>query len=187
MADIEKKIESDVESEQKYNSACGKEIFVTAETIQHLKAHPDVVEFLEEAISKTNIPEGVARFEEAINLGREIGISSLIETKPILPDEETDFAIRVEREFPVRISLEGEGKVCDLVTMKIVFDEKTKKYNLITAYIGPNTPSNPYYADRTSDEYRKSLDFWCNHALAYDPKIMGKPFKSSWNFILKKT
>lgn len=177
------KLENSAEDE-KFISANGKEVFVTAETRRHLLAHPDVLDFLEEAISKANILEGANRFKEAINLGRGIGISSLIETKPVDPDEETDFAMRIEREYPIRVSLDLKGKVYDSVTLKIDFDEKSKKYYLITAYIGPNTPSNPYYADRASDEYRKSLDFWCSHALAYDPKIMEKPFKASWNSIL---
>jgi hypothetical protein len=179
------KLENSVEDE-KFLSANGKEIFVTEETKRHLSAHPDVVEFFEEAISKANIPEGTTRFKETINLGREVGISSLIETKPILPDEETDFAMRIEREYPVRISLNVEGSACDSVTLKIVFDEKSQKYFLITAYIGQNTPSNPYYTDRATDEYKESLDFWCSHALAYDPKIMEKPFKASWNSILTR-
>ena len=172
--------------DEKFLSANGKEVFVTAETKKHLSAHPDVLEFLEEAIAKVRITDDIVFFKEAISLGREISISSLINTKLILPDEETDFAMRIEREYPVRISLNAEGSACDLVTLKIKFDEKSKKYFLITAYIGPNTPSNPYYTDRTSDEYKKSLEFWCSHALAYDPTIMKKPFRASWNSILNK-
>jgi len=170
--------------DDKFISTNGKEVFVTAETKKHLSAHPDVLEFIEEAVAKVHIPDTASLFKETISLGREIGISSLIETKPIRPDEETDFAMRVEREYPVRVSLNAKGSACDSVTLKIVFDEKSKKYFLITAYIGPNTPSNPYYTNRTSDEYKESLEFWCSHALAYDPKIMGKPFKASWNSIL---
>lgn len=172
--------------DEKFISANGKEIFVTAEIRRHLSAHPDVLEFLEEAVSKANIPEGTALFNEAISLGRKIGISICVETEKISPNEETDFSLRLEREFPSRISLESKGDPCDSVTLKIKFDQQSGKYFLETAFIGLPTPSNPYYADRASNEYKESLDFWCSHALAYDPEIMEKPFKSSWNSILTR-
>jgi hypothetical protein len=183
---VEKRTVEDIESQIKLISADGKEIFITQETRKHLLAHPDVLEYLEEAVSKVKIPAGTIRFKEAISLGREIGVSSLVETKPIHPDEETDFAMRIEREYPVRVSLEGQGITSDEVTLKIILNERSQKYFLITAYIGPNTPSNPYYADRTSDEFEKSLDFWCRHALTHDPKIMKKSFKASWNSVLTR-
>ena len=170
--------------DNKFLTADGKEIVFTQEKRKHLQAHPDVLEFIEEAISKVRIPDGLSRFEEAISLKRTIGMTLLVQTKPINPDDETDFALRVEREWPVRVFLESEGEPCDSVTIEIIFYQKSKKYFLNTAYIGFPCPDSPYHiSDKTGDAYKEALQFWCSHALAYDPKIMGKPFKASWKSI----
>jgi hypothetical protein len=172
---------------EEFLSADGKEIFITKETRKHLLAHPDVLEYLEEAIGKVKIPDGMSQFEEAIDLGRIIGKSLLVEAKDISSDEETEFALRVGREWPVRVALEAQGIECDSVTLDIIYDNNLKKYRLRTAYIGYPTPSNPYYiADKNSQDYKEAIEFWCCHALAYDPKIMGKPFKASWNSVLTR-
>lgn len=171
----------------KFLTADGKEVFLSESRKKHLKAHPGVMNFLKGAISKIYIPEGTTYFQEAINLGKKIGISRLVKADKISLDEETDFALRVEREWPVRVSLVLEGESCDSVTVEVKFDQESKKYFLNTAYIGYPCPDSPYHvADKTSDKYKEALDFWCNHALAYDPKIMGKTFKASWNSILTR-
>lgn len=173
--------------DNKFLTADGKEIILTEKKKKHLRAHQNVMEFLEESISKIYIPDNATYFEEAINIGRVIGRSLLVKTNLITPDEETDFALRVGREWPVRVSVESKGESCDSVTLEIKFNEQSKKYFLNTAYIGFPCPDSPYYiSDKISDEYKESLEFWCRHALAYDPKIMEKPFKASWNSILTR-
>jgi hypothetical protein len=174
--------------EEKFISANGKEIYLNDERRRHLNAHPGVINFLEEAISKINIPEYAMYFQEAINLGRIIGISRLVKADKIYPDDEADFALRVNREWPVRVSLVSKGESCDSVTLEIKFDEQSKKYFLNTAYIGFPCPDSPYHiSDKTSEKYKEALEFWCRHALAYDQKIMGKPFKASWSSILVRS
>jgi len=186
MPDIEKS-ENNTENEKKYSTACGKEVFVTAETMNHLKAHPDVVEYLTEAISRANIPNGSTIYRETVDMGRTVGISALIETDRISLNDETYFAKRIEREYPVRIILNVVGQPTAKVTLKVVFDEMENKFLLQTAWIGPDAPPLPYNVPGDlGGELEKSLGFWCSHALAYDPKVMGKPFKTSWNFILNK-
>lgn len=180
-------IKNNLDSGTKYIAANGKEVFLTEEKKRHLLAHPDVFEFLEEAVSKAVIPDGATYFQEAIHLGRTIGVSLLIKTKKIKPDEETDFALRVERDKPVRVFLESDGQPCDSVTLEIKFDEQAKRYFLNTAYIGYPCPYSPYHiTDKNNPEYKSALEFWCSHALAYDPKIMEKPFRSSWKSVLDK-
>jgi len=170
----------------KFRTACGKEIHITEKTRKHLLAHSDVLEFLEEAISKIRIPQNTKHFCKAVSFGRIVGISRLVETEKILPGDETDFAFRLERKKPSRITFKSNGKPCDSVTLEIKFDGRAKKYFLSTAYIGYPCPYEPgYIKNQKSFEFKKALAFWCKHALAYDSKIMGKPFKSSWNGVLK--
>lgn len=176
-----------MEFETKLISACGKEIFVTEEVKVHLLAHPDVLEFLEEAVKKIRIPDDTVHFCDAVNFGRIIGTSLLIKTNQISPKDETDFSFRLERKWPSRVTLEESGKPCDFVTLEIKLDKRLRKYILSTAYIGFPCPYEPcYIKDQESDEFQKALNFWCSHALAYDPKIMGKTFKSSWDSTLNR-
>ncbi len=32
--------------------------------------------------------------------------------------------------------------------------------------------------------YEESINFWCSHALVYDPELMRKPFRSTWEKVL---
>lgn len=171
--------------ENKFISGNGKEIFITEKTRTHLWAHPDVWEFLEEAVSKIKIPDGADYFCEAVKFGKIIGVSSLVETSPISLGEETDFALRLERQWPSRVALDSRKEPCDAMTLEIKFEKLSGKYILSTAYIGYPCPYEPgYIKNQGSDEFKKALYFWCRHSLAYDAKIMKKPFRSSWGSIL---
>ncbi|KKT72308.1 MAG: hypothetical protein UW66_C0006G0004 [Candidatus Moranbacteria bacterium GW2011_GWF1_44_4] len=168
-------------------TANGKTISIPEDTKKHLSAHPDVLEFLEEAISKTVVPEKAKYFEGAINLGRIIGESKLIETEKIMPNEKTTFAFRLERKYPSRVIKNEKGMLCDSVTIEIKFDNVKKEYYLSTAYVGFPCPYEPFYiSDETSDEFKQALDFWCKHALVYDSVIMDSAFEASWDEVLKK-
>lgn len=170
-----------------FTTACGKKIFITSETKKHLQAHSDVEEFLEEAILKIKIPDNVPYLEKAVDLGRTIGISTLVETNSIQPNRKTLFATRAGRNWPSRIACDLKGKSCNSVTLEIKFDKQANRYELSTAYIGFPCPDEPiHFSDRTSKEFKKSLDFWCRHALVYDPSTMGKYFESTWENVLSK-
>ena len=32
--------------------------------------------------------------------------------------------------------------------------------------------------------YKASINFWCSHALAYDPEVMDEPFETTWGDII---
>lgn len=168
-------------------TACAKKIFINSETKRHLQAHNDVEEFLEEAISKVKIPNGALYLENAVNLGRIIGISSLVETNSIQLNEKTLFAKRAGRDWPSRIACDSKGVPCDSVTLETKFNKQSNQYELSTAYIGFPCPDEPVHSsDKTSNAFKKSLNFWCRHALVYDPSTMGKYFESTWESVLNK-
>jgi hypothetical protein len=169
-------------------TAGGEIIFISDEMMDHLQAHPDVIEFLNEAASRLDIKDKTGHFEEGVNMGRIIGISGLVQTETISLNQKTYFANRISRDFPCRIDPESKGNACDNITIAIKFDEKSKTYNLLTAYIGFPCPDLPYdVPDRNGDDYRKSLDFWCQHALTYDENVMGLIFESTWEEVLKES
>lgn len=171
----------------KFKTACGKDIYLREERKKHFLAHPDVLDFMNEAISKIVIPDNATYFEEAINLGRTIGEAKLIEVEKIAPEQKTTFALRLERKFPSRVAMGAKGIPCDCVTVEIKFDDLKKEYYLSTAYIGYPCPDEPsHIKDKTSDDFKKALDFWLNHALVFNPKIMGSVFKASWNEVLSR-
>jgi len=171
----------------KFKTACGKDIYLREERKKHFLSHPDVLDFVDEAISKIVIPNSATYFEEAINMGRTIGEAKLIEVEKISPAQKTTFALRLERKFPSRVAVNGKGIPCDCVTVEIKFDELKNEYYLSTAYIGFPCPDEPFnIKDKTSDDFEKAIDFWCSHALIFDPKIMGPVFEASWNEVLSK-
>lgn len=174
-----------VDLKDKFKTACGKDIFLREDNRKHFLAHPDVLEFVEEAISKIVIPDGATHFEEAISLGRVVGEATLIEAEKISPDQKTTFALRFERKFPSRVIVGESGIPCDSVTVVTRFDELKKEYYLSTAYIGYPCPDEPVnIKDKTSDDFKEALDFWCSHSLIFDSKTMNPIFETSWEEVL---
>jgi hypothetical protein len=163
----------------------GKSVYITPEIKEHLLAHADVVEFLEEAVAKLEIPDGIAWIGVAVNLGRIVGVSKLVKVGEVLPNQKTFFAKRLAHEFPTHVTLNREGEPCDSITLEIKYDENEKKYFLNTAHFGFPCPDEPFYiADKESNEFKESLGFWRSHALVYEEKIMAPVFEAAWEKVL---
>lgn len=176
-----------------FQTADGHAIFISEERANHLAAHPDVLEFLPEAISKIVIGDATGRLKKEVGMGRIVGTAGLVDTPDITLTSETYFAFRTHRKFPSHISMEGKGKASDTITVSVDFDESTKKWMLITAYIGYFAPSEPlYFFDPTSfhyedsSQFKESLHFWMTHALLYDPLVTGTPYISTWEKEIEK-
>jgi hypothetical protein len=169
----------------KFITANGEVVHVDEKTLSKLKAHPDVLEFLPETFSKFKVSERSGLIKESINLGRIIGKSGLVDTPEIELNTKTQFAYRTERKYPSHISTMGEGKSCETVAISIKKVENT--WELATAFIGVNSPSEPfYYFDKESRFYKDenqlhiSLDFWMKHALMYEEGVTGDVYESTW-------
>lgn len=167
------------------SSSNGTIVYVDDLTINKLQAHPDVLEFLSEAISKLEISENSEHLKVNVDLGRVIGKSGLIETPEIQLETKTYFAYRKNRKYPSHISKQRDGT--ESQTVAITIKKILNKWKLITAYIGLNTPSEPfYYFDKDSWYYKdekqlqESLDFWTKHAIAYDENTTGDIYESTW-------
>jgi hypothetical protein len=163
----------------------GKEVFIIPEIKEHLLAHADVVEFLEEAVEKLEMPDGIMWIGVAVSLGRIVGTSNLVKVEEVLPGQKTFFAKRIAHEFPTHVALNREGEQCDSITVEIKYNKNDKRYFLNTAYVGFPCPDEPFYiADKESNEFKESLGFWRRHALVYDEKIMEPVFEAAWEDVL---
>jgi len=59
-------------------------------------------------------------------------------------------------------------------------------YILITAWVGGLAKREPWDKNiRTEAERQECLAFWCKEALVYDEEVMGSPFTSSWEDVLR--
>ncbi len=163
-------------------------------TQQHLRAHPDVLDVLGEAISKIELPTDGEFLKTTVDLGRVIGRSGAVETDPIQYDEQTWFAHRIGRDGPSRVVLDTEGPEVSTVAI-LAFQARDRstgkiqpgKYILATAWIGSaEAEREPWDKGiKTERERQAALRYWCSHALVYDKEVMDKPFQSSWKEILE--
>ena len=73
----------------------------------------------------------------------------------------------------------------DLVSIVANPIEK-KSYELVTAWFGEFAPKELWDPNLTDDPsaYKASINFWCRHALVYDPEVMDEPFESTWEDIV---
>ena len=165
---------------------CGGFINLTDSLREHLEAHPEILDLIPEIVSKVNIPTDGCRLASQTSLGRVVGQSSLIKTQKIGLSETAWFAIRKNRMKASRVVPDAGPADTDLVSIVANPVEK-KSYELVTAWFGAMAPKEPWDPDLADDPsaYDESINFWCRHALVYDPELMRKPFRSNWNKILE--
>ena len=169
-----------------YKTICGGSIILTEGVKEHLKAHPGILDLIPEIVSKVTLPTDGSRLARQVSLGRVVGQSSLINTQKIGLSETAWFAVRKNRMKASRVVPDAGPVHTDLVSIVANPIEKNS-YELVTAWFGtmaPKEPWDPDLADVTS-AYDESINFWCSHALIYDPELMRKPFRSNWNKILE--
>ena len=155
-------------------------------TLSHLEAHPKIIDYLSEAISKTSIPiKQKDRIRMEIDLKKIVGKSSLINTEPITNNSETYFSIRKGRKGPSRVALDEDPQETSIISI-IVDPIDEKQYSLISAWYGPIAPKEPcdntFLNDQKCND--ESLSFWCCHTLVYEVDFMEEPFISTWEKVI---
>ncbi|NCC52624.1 MAG: hypothetical protein EOM20_15595 [Spartobacteria bacterium] len=95
--------------QREYQTACGGRIVVPRKTADHLRAHPEVVEYLGDAIARVHLPDGGAFLRIAVEMGRNVGPSGLVQTAPIAVDDPATFARRVGRDQASRVVVGERG------------------------------------------------------------------------------
>lgn len=171
-----------------YRTKGGGMLVVTPKVRTHLKAHPEITyKLLREAAGKIVLPGRGKFLYKALRFKRFIGYSGSVATRPIAPGAETTFASRINRKDPIRVMEAKKEKIKTMIVIAAPMGKKKDTYKLITAYVGARAAKAPGDSTISSSmELRNSLRFWCRHAMIYDPKVMGKPFVSSWKIIIKK-
>jgi len=168
-----------------YKTECVGTIFVNDETWKHLEAHPGILDLIPEIASKVSLPTDGSRLAFQTSLGRAVGQSSLIKTQKIGLSETAWFAVRKNRMKASRVVLDASPVDTDLVSIVANPVEKDS-YELVTAWFGEFAPKELWDPNLTDDPsaYKASINFWCRHALVYDPEVMDEPFESTWEDIV---
>lgn len=169
-----------------YETKCGGKINVTHQGWSHLKAHPDVLVYLEEAISKIRLPAKPQKIEFEVDLGRIVGRQGIIETAPVEAEERTLFALRANRKLPSRVaSVNTLGRETTRMVVIAKPGRIRNQYDLITSWIGTLARKEPWDPSITSrSQFEECLNFWSSTALVYQPDMMGPVFESSWTDVL---
>lgn len=169
-----------------YETKCGGKINVTHQGWNHLKAHPDVLVHLEEAISKIRLPATPQKIEFEVDMGRIVGRQGIIETAPVDAKERTLFAIRANRKLPSRVaSMNTAGSETTRMVVIAKPGRIKNHYHLITSWIGTFAKKEPWDSTiATRSQFEECLNFWSSIALVYQPDVMGPVFESSWTDVL---
>ncbi len=171
---------------REFKTACGGRIVVPRKAEDHLRAHPEVVDLLPEAVARVRLPRNGVFLSAEVEMGRVVGRSGCVKTPPITPTDHTLFAQRVGRDKSSRVIM-GEGEeTTKVVVLAFASREEAGTYVLVTSWAGSLARKEPWDPMiKTQAEHQESLDFWCSNALVWDSSVMGEPFESTWEQILK--
>lgn len=168
-----------------YNCKNGGKLLIPQSTRDHLLAHPDVGDLIEEATARLELPGG-AFLARAIDLSRPIGLSGCVPAPRIERTERTTFALRVQRPRPSRVAV----GVSQVPTTEFAFiakpsaEDPSHVYVLITCWVGGLAPKEPGDA-APGKEFEEAFEFWATHALVYDQEVMGPVLEMSWDEVLR--
>jgi len=152
-----------------------------------MDAHADVTfNLLRAAFERIDLPSIRNGVKDTIDFGRIVGRTAKVSADAITPNDRTTFAYRHGRRYPSR-TVQGIPKPPTSLLTLVAKRDRTKgdsAWDLETAYLGSNAPPEPLGSTVVKgrpDIQAEVLDFWCRHALVYDPaEFVTTPFLSSW-------
>ncbi len=168
-----------------YRTKCGHTILVPTNAALHLQAHPEVFDLLEETVGSITLPLNGGWIATDVDLGRIVGRSGCLSTPLITTSTKTTFARRLNRLKPSRVAVDAIGPEIGHVVLIAKPTERTGVYDLVTAYVGSLAPKEPWDPTLSPEEKVKSVRFWNEHALVYDPAVMEPPLESTWDAVLE--
>ena len=175
-----------MEKSNRYITNCGSVIKLSAKTLSHIEAHCKIIDCLPEAISQISFTSKQDdRIRMEIDLVNMVGKSSLLNTEQIEIYTDAFFSMRKGREGASRVVLNEKPQETSIISI-VAEPLGDKRYNLISAWYGNISPREPWDSTLLTEPeaFKESLDFWCHHALVYDPEVMDKPFESTWEDIV---
>ncbi len=166
-----------------YRTKCGGVLVLPPKTKEHLVAHPEVGNLLEEAAGLLELPRDGSFLARAVEFGRVVGRSGCVPAPVIGPGGKATFALRAGRRKASRVAVGVEGPEASTVVVLAFAAKEARTYVLITSFVGALAPKEPWDASPGS-EREDSLVFWGQNALVHDPSVMGEPFEASWQEII---
>lgn len=166
-----------------YRTKCGGRLMLTAKAKEHLVAHPEVGDLLDEVAGLVELPRDGSFLVRAVDLGRLVGRSGCIPADRVGAEGKAKFALRVGRRKPSRVVIGALGPEVNTVVVLAFAGREPGTYALITAYVGALAPKEPWDAT-PGIEREQALEFWGKNALVYDPEVMGEQFESTWQDII---
>jgi hypothetical protein len=165
----------------------GAVLYILRRTIEHMGAHIDVTfGLLRAAFERMDVSKEKSRLKEEIDFGRIVGRTSKVSTEAVSPLATSAFAYRRSRRYPSRIVLGIPKPHTSLLTLLVKRDRAKGEaaWELETAYLGSDAPLEPLGSSVLKGKpelQAKVMDFWCRHALVYEPgEYATRPFRSSW-------
>lgn len=166
-----------------YRTKCGGALVLPSKTKEHLVAHPEVGDMLEEVAGLIELPRDGSFLAREVDLGRVVGRSGCISAPAVGSEGEATFALRAGRRKPSRVAVGAVGPEVSTMVVLAFAGKEPRTYVAITAYVGALAPKEPWDT-APGKEREASLAFWSSHALVWDPGVMGQPIVSTWSAII---
>lgn len=168
-------------------TAAGEAVFTQRRVIDRLRDERGMTDLVKEAAARISAPiahDGKrSRSLVTVDLGREIGVDECVATPAIDLDDRAEFILIPRHHEPVRVVADRDPTPCSTLTM--VLERGGRGFQLIAAWIGRQTPSQPHDI-RFKAPYEEALEeiaFWCSHALVAKPE-WGRPWRSTWRRVI---
>lgn len=167
-------------------TACGHRIYIPEHTLNTLTQHQHLLGLVQQAVRQVHLPADGRMLREAVAFPEAVGQTDCVKAAPIAWNQETTFAQRPQRRFISRVETTvTEGPQTNLVTIVAVPYSRRllDPYRLVAAWIGDLAPMEPWDPNlrlASQAERIKAMDFWCQHALVYDPQTMGQIKSMTW-------
>lgn len=134
----------------------------------HIQDTPTLLGLAQEVITQTTVTGPYMQFH--IDLGRTVGTTDLVETRPA---DEIVYAKRKNRDSYTVFNKTQPAQPCSIVTLALE-NQEDGTYELVSTWIGPSdSPSFP----GTQRETSESKEFWSKHALAGEAKRFSQEAK----------
>jgi hypothetical protein len=170
---------------REFKTACGGRIVVPRKAEDHLVAHPEVRNFMPEAIGRVVLPQNGAFLSAEVEMGGIIGRSGRVSTTQVTTSDRILFAQRIGRNKPSRVIIGESEETTKVVILAFASRDEVGTYVLVTSWVGSLAPKEPWDPNIRNDaERQECLRFWCTHAFVWNPTMMSDHFESSWADVL---
>jgi hypothetical protein len=142
---------------------------------------------LREAAARLSLPEVDRPCPLGVDLRRPLQLASLLPAPTIDLDTPGNFAVRLNRAHPSRVTDETPTVWDSTVVLWVKPSNGNSRVELASAFIGELAPLEPWAPQLpTRPEFQIALDFWCRNALVYDSQVMQPMFATTWRQVLRE-